>query len=192
MKTIHIFILFIAVAVAQLFVPAQMIFNQESIITNGTAYKFKTQPVDPSDPYRGKYINLNYEQNSFITTDTVWDRKDKVYVYLETDSLGFAKVNAVSKTLVNLDKDFFIAEVVWYNKKDQKLNFNLPFNRYYMEETKAYDAEVAVRNSQRDSIKNNTYALVYIKNGEAVLSDVVINGISIKEYVEKDIEKTID
>ncbi|WP_341216332.1 GDYXXLXY domain-containing protein [uncultured Wocania sp.] len=192
MKTIHIFILFIAVAVAQLFVPAQMIFNQESIITNGTAYKFKTQPVDPSDPYRGKYINLNYEQNSFITTDTVWDRKDKVYVYLETDSLGFAKVNAVSKTLVNLDKDFFIAEVVWYNKKDQKLNFNLPFNRYYMEETKAYDAEVAVRNNQRDSIKNNTYALVYIKNGEVVLSDVVISGISIKEYVEKDIEKTID
>ncbi|MCF7568895.1 GDYXXLXY domain-containing protein [Sabulilitoribacter arenilitoris] len=192
MKTIHIFILFIVVAVAQLFVPAQMIFNRESIINKGIAYKFKTQPVDPSDPYRGKYINLNYEQNSFVTSDTMWERKDKVYVCLETDSLGFAKVNAVSKTPLNLDKDFFIAEVVWYNKKDQKLNFNLPFNRYYMEETKAYDAEVAVRNNRRDSVTNTTYALVYIKDGEAVLNDVVINDISIKEYVEKDIDKSID
>ncbi len=185
MKTIHIFILFIVVAIAQIFVPAQMIFNKESVINTGTAYRFKTQPVDPSDPYRGKYINLNYEISSFVTTDTLWERKDKVYVYLDTDSLGFAKVNQVSKVPLNLNKDFIVGEVWWYNKNKQKLNFNLPFNRYYMEETKAYDAEVAVRNNQRDSIKNNTYALVYIKNGEAVLNDVIINEMSIKDYVEK-------
>ncbi|WP_156113345.1 GDYXXLXY domain-containing protein [Wocania ichthyoenteri] len=192
MKTIHIFILFVVVAAAQLFVPAQMIFNRESIINTGTAYKFKTQPVDPSDPYRGKYINLNYEISSFVTNDSLWERQDKVYVYLDTDSLGFAKVNQVSKSPLNLNKDFIVGEVWWYNKNEQKLNFNLPFNRYYMEETKAYDAEVAVRNNRRDSTTNTTYALVYIKDGEAVLNDVVINDISIKDYVEKDIEKAID
>ena len=185
MKTIHIFIIFIVVVLAQLFVPAQMIFNKEAIITNGKAYKFKTQPVDPSDPYRGKYINLNYDISSFVTTDTLWERQDKVYVYLDIDSLGFAKVNDVSKTPLNLTRDFIVAEVNWYNKRDKKLNFSFPFNRYYMEETKAYDAEVAVRNNQRDSIKNNTYALVYIKNGEAVLNDVIIDDISIKDYVQK-------
>ncbi|WP_298237935.1 GDYXXLXY domain-containing protein [uncultured Algibacter sp.] len=185
MKTIHIFILFIGLAIAQLFVPAQMIFNKESIISNGAAYKFKTQPVDPSDPYRGKYINLNYDVRAYKTTDSIWERKDKVYVYLETDSLGFAKVSEVSKEPLNTSKDFIIAEVGWYSKIEQELNFNLPFNRYYMEETKAYDAEVAVRNNQRDSLPNNTYALVYIKNGEAVLNDVVINEISIKDYVDK-------
>lgn len=189
MKTIHIFILFIVVAVAQLFVPIQMIYNQESIINTGTVYKFKTQPVDPSDPYRGKYITLNYEQNTFVTTDSLWKRQDKVYVYFETDSLGFAIVNAVSKTPLNSDKDYVVSEVSWYNKRDQKLNFNLPFNRYYMKETKAYDAEVAVRNNQRDSVQNTTYALVYIKNGEAALNDVVINNISIKDYVEKQVDK---
>ncbi len=185
MKTIHIFIIFIVVAVAQIFVPAQMIFNKESIINTGTAYRFKTQPVDPSDPYRGKYINLNYDVRSYKTKDTIWERKDKVYIYLETDSLGFAKVSKVSKEPLNLSKDFIIAEVGWYNKIEEELSFNLPFNRYYMEETKAYDAEVAVRNNQRDSIQNNTYALVYIKNGEAVLNDVIINDMSIKDYVEK-------
>ena len=186
MKTIHLFILFIVVSLAQLFVPAKMIFNKETVILTGTAYKFKTQPIDPSDPYRGKYINLNFEQNAFVTTDSLWKRKDKVFIYFDTDSLGFAKVNQVSKAPINSVKDFVIADVNWYNKQDKKLNFNLPFNRYYMEETKAYDAEVAVRNNQRDSLPNNTCALVYIKNGEAVLSDVIINDISIKDYVEKE------
>ncbi len=186
MKTIHILILFIVVAIAQLFIPAQMIFNREAIIEKGTVYKFKTQPVDPSDPFRGKYINLNYDVRSFVTTDTLWKRQDEVYVYLDTDSLGFAKISEVSKIPLNLTNDFVVAEVGWYNKRTQKLNFNLPFNRYYMEETKAYDAEVAVRDLQRDSIPNNTYALVYIKDGEAVLNDVIINEISIKDYVEKE------
>lgn len=186
MKTTHIFILFIIVVIAQLFVPSQMIFNRESIIETGKVYKFKTQPVDPSDPFRGKYINLNYDMRSFITTDTLWERQDKVYIYLDTDSLGFAKVNNVSRMPLNLTKDYIVGEVWWYNKREQKLNFNLPFDRYYMEETKAYDAEVAVRNNQRDSIKNNTYALVFIKNGEAVLNDVIIDDISIKDYVEKE------
>ena len=178
--------MFIVVVVAQIFVPAQMIFNKETIITTGKAYKFKTQPVDPSDPFRGKYINLNYEINSFVTADTLWERKDKIYIYLDTDSLGFAKVDEISRIPLNLTKDFIIAEVGWYNKIEEELNFNLPFNRYYMEETKAYDAEVAVRNNQRDSLPNSTYALVYIKNGKAVLNDVIINEISIKDYVVKE------
>ncbi|OEJ99084.1 hypothetical protein A8C32_07870 [Flavivirga aquatica] len=59
-----------------------------------------------------------------------------------------------------------------------------------MEESKAYDAEVAVRKAQQDSLPNNTYALVYVKNGEAVLEDVIINEISIKDYVKKKIENT--
>lgn len=53
-----------------------------------------------------------------------------------------------------------------------------------MDETKAYDAEVAVRNRQQDSLPNNTYAIVYVKNGDAVLNDVIIDAISIKDYVE--------
>lgn len=185
MKTIHIFKLFIVVAFAQLFVPAQMIFNRESIIENGKVYKFKTQPIDPSDPFRGKYIHLNYEISSFITKDSVWKNKDKVYIYLGVDSLGYAKVNSISKEFVNENEDYILGDVRWYNKKENKLNFNLPFDRYYMEETKAYDAEVAVRNNQRDSIQNNTYALVYIKDGEAVLNDVIINNVSIKDFVEE-------
>lgn len=185
MKTIYIFILFVLLAVIQLFIPAQMILNQESILKTGTAYKFKTQPVDPSDPFKGKYINLNYEIDSFKTNDSLWQRNEPIYVYLVTDSLGFAKIDTVSRgVLTENNNDYIHAKAQWYTKYSGILNIDFPFNRYYMEETKAYNAEVAVRNRQQDSLSNNTYALVYVKKGEAVLNDVIIDGMSIKDYVE--------
>ncbi len=187
MKTIHAFIIFIVLALAQLFIPAQMILNQESILKTGIAYKFKTQPVDPSDPFKGKYINLNYEISSFKTNDSLWQRNEPIYVYLTTDSLNFAKIDTVSRNILpENNNDYFTAKANWYRKHSNVLSIQFPFNHYYMEETKAYDAEVAVRNRQRDSMPNNTYALVYIKEGEAVLNDVVIDNMSIKDYVVKE------
>ncbi|AUP78636.1 GDYXXLXY domain-containing protein [Flavivirga eckloniae] len=190
MKTIHIFIIFIILALVQLFVPAQMIFNQERILEQGKAYKFKTRPVDPNDPFRGKYITLNYEIDSYKTKDSLWKRNDIIYVYLNNDGSGYAKIDTVGRALIpNKDNDYFKAKAGWYSKYSNKLSIQFPFNRYYMEETKAKDAEVAVRDRQRDSLPNNTYALVYIKDGEAVLNDVIIDDISIKEYVEKNASK---
>lgn len=184
MKTLHIIILFIVVAVAQLAVPAQMIFNQEHIIKTGTAYKFKTQPVDPADPFKGKYIYLNYEINSFATTDKDWTRQQDIYVSIVNDSLGFVKLLDVSKTKP-MNGDFVKAKVDWYNTYDKEVAFRFPFDAFYMNEAKAYDAEIAHLEAQNDSIPNNTYALVYVKNGEAVLNNVFINDIPIAEYVEK-------
>ena len=187
MKTIHIFLLFIAVALIQIFVPAQVIFNQEAVIEKGKAYKFKTQPVDPNDPFRGKYITLNYGARSFKTKDSLWERNESIFVYLTKDSLGYAKVDTVSRgVLFENKKDYLKANVGWYSKYTNTLNIDFPFNRYYMEETKAYDAEMAVRERQRDSLPDNTYALVYVKEGEAVLKDVLIDEMSIKDYVEED------
>lgn len=186
MKKIHIFIIFIIVAVIQIFIPAQMIFKKEAVLNEGIAYKFKTQPVDPNDPFRGKYITLRYEINSAITNDTLWIRNEEVYVYLKKDSLGFAQTLKVSKEKLDIENDYVIAKVNWYRKQTKKLNFDLEFNRFYMEESKAKPAENAYRKAQRDSIPNTTYGLVYIKNGDAVLKDVLINDISIVKYIEKE------
>lgn len=185
MKTTYTLILFVAVALVQLFIPAKMIFNQEEIIEEGKLYKFKTQPVDPNDPYRGKYIRLNYNLRTFKTNDSIWKRKSPIYVYLKTDSLGYAAIEEVSPVLKEKENDYVKARVQWYENYSNELHIDFPFNRYYMKETKAYDAEVAVRNRQRDSLPDNTHALVYVKNGKAVLTDVIIDEISIKDYVEK-------
>lgn len=185
-KTKYVFGIFVLLVLVQLFVPAQMIWGREKIIKEGTAYKFKTTPVDPSDPFRGKYITLKYELNSAETKDTSWVRNEDIYVKLNKDSLGFAAISKVSRSKFDASDDFVKAKVQWYNYREQKVSFNLEFNRYYMEENKAYEAELAYDKSVRDSIpENDTYAVVFVKNGETVLADVIINEMSIKDYVER-------
>jgi len=191
MKTLHLFTIFVIVALTQLFIPAKMIFDQEDILETGTVYKFKTQPVDPSDPFRGKYITLNYEMNSARTNDDSWERNDDAFLYLELDSLGFAKVDTISRRKL-VDKTDFIKLKInrfdnqnWTKNSGYEVHFNLPFNRFYMEESKAKPAEDAYRDAQRDSLPNNIYGQVYIKDGEAVLKDVIIDDMSISKYVEE-------
>ncbi len=184
MKTTHLFLIFLLVVLAQLYIPASMIFQQENIIASGKAYKFKTQPVDPSDPYRGKYIYLNFEMNSLATTDSTWISQEDVFVTFVKDSLGFATAKSISRSNPN-SGDYVKVKVDWYNNYEKRVNFSLPFTEFYMNEAKAYDAEVAHRDAQIDTLANTTYALVYLKNGDAVLQNVFINDIPIAEYVEK-------
>lgn len=185
MKTIYIFSMFIVVILAQLFVPAKMIFDQENIIAMGKAYKFRTEPIDPSDPFKGKYIRLNYEMNSAHHHDSTWITYERIYVSLKTDSLGFAMVKNVSKTEPN-EGVYIVSAVDWYNNYLKEVTFTFPFNEFYMNEAKAYDAELAHISAQLDSVPNNTYALVYVLKGKGVLDNVFINDIPIADYVEKE------
>jgi len=174
--------LLILLFVVQLSIPAKMIYDQEDTIMTGTAYKFKTQPIDPTDPFRGKYIVLNYEMDSFETDEASWSHhKGNVFVYLKTNSDGFAEVKTVSKTKLDISDDYVIAESR-YNYGN-KVNFDLHFDRFYMNEKKAYDAEISVRKAQVDTT-TICYGLVMVKNGSAVLENVFIDETPIKEFVE--------
>jgi uncharacterized membrane-anchored protein len=185
MKTKYLILVFSCVVLAQLFVPAQMIFGKEKTLNRGTAYKFKTRPVDPTDPFRGKYITLNYDINKTMTTDSIWERNMNVYLYLKTDSLGYAAIYKCSKIPLEIENDYVMAKTSYYNKHEEVIRFRLPFNRFYMEESKAKPAEDAFRRASRDTVPTVTYGLVYVNEGDAVLKDVFINEIPIAEYIEQ-------
>ena len=183
--------LFVLVALVQLFVPAKMVWNQEDILKNGAEYKFKTAPFDPNDPFRGKYITLSFDNNTFeVENKTDWNQGDPIYVSFVTGNEGFAKIASISQEKPSEHHAFVKAKVgfVTSNRSNQ-LSIDYPFNRFYMEETKAYDAELTYRRSQLDSTKT-TFALVYIKNGEAVIKDVLIDGVSINKIVQQENSKT--
>ena len=155
---------FVLLALVQLLIPARMIWEQEHILKKGTEYKFKTAPVYPNDPFRGKYITLSYEASSFnVANEMDWEYGQTIYVVLTTDQKGFAKIASITS----------------------EVPIGYPFDRFYMEESKAQPAEITYRNSQRDTT-TTTYALVRVKNGKAVLKDVLIDGVPIKELVGKE------
>lgn len=178
--------IFILVALAQLYVPSKMIYDREEILETGTDYKFSTAPIDPSDLFRGKYIILSYKDNVVdVKNEKSWIATETVYVSLDTDEAGFAKIESISKEKPSENQDFIKAEVSTVSSDGtNKLTIYFPFDRYYMEESKAYDAELVYTKSLQDTTQV-AYALVSIKNGDAVLKDVLINGISIKEIVKE-------
>lgn len=170
-------LLFILAALVQLYVPAKMILEREDVLTTGKEYKFNVEPVDPSDPFRGKYITLRFKDTHFDSNDK-WHRNETVYVIFKLDKNGFAIIDSVSKE-EPLDTDDYLKTKIRYNKSVKYL-----FDRFYMEESKAYEAEKLYKESRRDTSKV-TYALVNIKKGKAVLKNVLINGVSMQKLVNE-------
>lgn len=177
-----IWIAFSGLVLVQWYGPLSMIFGKEDLLKTGVAYKFRIAPIDPSDPFRGKYVVLNYDMRKVVTeVDTAFRQTDVAYVLLATDSLGFATAKAISPQPFG-NPDFVKVEVNYV--ENQVVHFRLPFNRFYMEESKAFSAEQVYWEVQRDS-NQVAYALVYVKDGEALVENVFINEVPIKEAAEK-------
>ncbi len=60
-----ILISFALLVLLQIWTPAAMIWNREDVLRSGKAFKFRSAPVDPNDPFRGKYIILSFRENGF-------------------------------------------------------------------------------------------------------------------------------
>ena len=184
MKNIMI-LLFITMCLAQWLVPGKMIYDSEGVIRDGTLYKFKTQPIDPSDPFRGKYITLNFEANTITLSDsTDWQRGEEVFITFTTDSAGFAKAESISRE--EPTTAYYLLTTVNYTTtyKPFEVSFKLPFDRFYLEESKASQAEQLYWQTQRDSAQV-AYGLVSIGRGTAVLQDVMINDRSVVDVISE-------
>jgi len=189
-----LFPLFIVVALVQLFVPAKMIINRETILAKGKEFRFKTAPIDPTDPFRGKYITLNFaERSTKVDSTKEWKRDDKIYVLLGEDSDGFVKIKGAMHDKPP-GKDFVKAKVRRSHSYNNSIEIEYPFKRYYMEESKAYDAERYTRRRRFDlDSTQNVYAIVRVIDGEAVLQNVMINDQKIEDFVkEKQAEESVE
>lgn len=173
--------LFIVMAFVQLAVPAKMIYDSEMTERHGTLFKLRTAPIDPVDPFRGKYINLSYEASSFDTADTTYVQGDMVYIVLKEDATGFATIASIEHTKPIGTPDYVQAEVTF--NYGGRIHFEYLFDRFYMEESKAPQAEAAYSEYSRKGKAKPAYAIVAVRDGNAVVKDVIIDGMPVKEFV---------
>jgi uncharacterized membrane-anchored protein len=165
---------FAVMVLIQLFIPAKMIFDKEQVLNTGDLFKFRTAPVDPNDPFRGKYVALNFADNIFqYSKEEDWYNTDLVYVTLSTDSAGFAIIKNVTKHIPENETYFtaFVQSVLPYEKQ---LVIQYPFDRFYVEESKAPEIEEKYLEAFRDSSRV-AYALVAVRDGDAVLKDLILD-----------------
>ena len=189
-----LFPIFILVVLAQLYVPFKMILDKEKVLDKGTYFKFITAPVDPTDPFRGKYITLSFKENTVVVSDnSEWVKGETAFALLENDTAGFAKIKSLSKTPpIQEDVPFVKVSIRYVSAQNddegtKTVRIKYPFDRYYMEESKAYEAELAYRDSRRDST-SIAYALVAVDKGEAVLEDVIIDGRPIRKVAKERVD----
>ncbi|OAM91500.1 GDYXXLXY domain-containing protein [Termitidicoccus mucosus] len=195
-------ILFAIFAALTLAAPLSMIWKYENTLRRGTLHKFRTQPVDPYDAFRGRYVTLSY-QNDFVMlneqqqkNDFPYGVKGILYVRLKTDDEGFAvPVEASWTTLTG--NDVVIVELSRYRGDDRggRMNFNYPFNRYYLPEDVAPMAEKLYNDANRrgwggvERGKSDTYVAVRVRNGAGVIEELYIDGRPVREAVRAELEK---
>ncbi|WNJ17633.1 GDYXXLXY domain-containing protein [Pontibacter sp. G13] len=177
------------VALAQLFVPAQMIWNREQVLVQGVSYKFKTEPIDPVDPFRGRYVWLNFSEDRFQPTAEefeAYEYGEAYYLSFEVDAQGFAKIVSAD-SIPPADTEAFLKTEITYKRNwdsTYTLQFDYPFDQFYMEESIAPIAEEAFRAANRDSIRN-TYAIVRIHQGTAIVDEVMVDDIPLGTWAQE-------
>jgi len=181
-----ILIIFIVVALAQILFAVNMILESEKTLSTGTEFWFRTTPIDPNDPFRGKYITLNYSEDSYtLTSEEKWKKGEEVFVSFIDDQKGFAKINNITKTEPENTEDYIKTTIYHVQVSDSTyITINYPFERYYMEESKANEAENIYFETIRDTA-SVTYSVVKIKKGKSVLQDVIIDGVSIVNIIKE-------
>lgn len=175
--------LFAVLVVVQLAVPLSMIQKREMTLRNGAQYKFRTAPVDPADAFRGRYVALRLdEQTVWVPEGTAFRHGQKAYAAVSNDVNGFARIGqlAADRPRVGTYVPVTVSYVYGTNAQIQ-----LPFDRYYMTETKAPQAEAAYWSHSRRT-NQTTYVTVRVLNGFAVLEELYIDDLPIKDFLKKE------
>ena len=72
-------LVFLALVAAQLILPLGMIGVNELALATGTKVTLLSEPIDPLDPFRGRYVALNYEIANLVD----WRGRPGAVVWVE-------------------------------------------------------------------------------------------------------------
>jgi len=170
----------VLVALVQVSVPVSMIIRRELTLRDGVEYRFRTRPVDPYDAFRGRYVALGFENTSVAVTNAHAFRPGrKVYVGLDADADGFARLAAVSLRPPTTG-DYLKTKVRYAT--GTAVVVELPFDRYYMNEREAPAAEQAYNAAARDG-KRDAYALVRVRAGMPVIENLFIDEVPMAAFL---------
>ncbi len=189
MKTVSVkVVLFGLMALVQLAVPVTMIVQAETNLTAGVLMKFRMAPVDPYDPFRGRYVTLSFEDNTVADTTPRLKSGESVYVRCEVGEDGYARPAEASRK--PFETGPYFQGRVWRGDRE-KVHVDFPFDRYYMKEQEAKDAERVQRvaaarwtaDGRRQAPRLEGYAEVRVGAGRANVVGLYYEGHRIEDFV---------
>jgi uncharacterized membrane-anchored protein len=168
-------------AALQLGVPAGMIARRELTLRTGTAYRFRTAPVDPYDAFRGRFVALQIDPaNAELEPGQRLARGQRVFARLGSDTNGFAVVNGLS---TKASGDGIWVKLHYVSGSTARLRW--PMDRYYMNEKDAPAAEAAYRRHSRRG-QRDAWVDVRVRRGHAVIEDLHVGGRPIAAFLREE------
>jgi len=170
-----------------LWFPYSMIADQQRILKEGEVYRFRPQPVDPYDAFRGRYIILRFVDQTidFPNAQDTFYYNDKIYVQLEKDSMGY--FNFSKPSFEKPAASNYVKTKVLYTSKDQ-VTVDIPENLsvYYLNEELAPLAEKQFRELTRNAESNEVkvYLDARVLNGEILIEELYFEGKPVSEYLK--------
>lgn len=177
-------------------VPWSVIHRSQGTLAEGIEYRFRTAPVDPVDPFRGRFVVLDFEVARMPVDDASTYASDApMYAPIRVGGDGFAELLPPQKKPPAAG-DYLRVQV--YVVGDSELSLALPFDRYYLDESLAPRAEQLYRDrnqrrpdatlqqSEAEAAQLPTYVTVRVRDGHAVLDQLVIDGRPLAEWFAED------
>lgn len=175
----HRLLFWLLLGLVQLAAPAWMILREERILSQGHEYKFRLAPVDPADPFRGRYMSLSFdvETLSYLPERPPVEREEPLYAVLGRDADGFASITSLRCTKPAGDHLLIPADSWNFDWKEKhSVRVQLPFRRFYLNETQAAAVENKARDLVAEARKNNqkadVHALLRVLDGHGTLTDL--------------------
>ena len=138
----------VMVLAVQLAVPLTMIRGREAVLRKGEAFNFLTRPIDPIDPFQGRYVRLGLARDFIPGEESEandLDYRNPLYETIAADEDGFAEFTSWSldepETGHYLKTRYAGPMLEWRDERETRIykgiRVRIPFDRFYMDEAKA-------------------------------------------------------
>lgn len=172
--------------VLQWTLPVYLIRRGQAALDEGALYRFRTAPVDPVDPFRGRYVVLD-----FVAATLTLPRAAERY---DDGERGYAPIRVGADGFALLDPplpqppagDYLQVRVAWAGEGELRLQ--LPFDRYYLDEHLAPEAEQRYRDSNRVDAESAedarpAWVQVRVRDGYALIEELYLDGQPVRELL---------
>ena len=188
--------------VAQFGAMGYMIVRRELALRNGLVCRFRTAPVDPYDAFRGRYVALNIAGAGSLICNREYARGQRIYAVVGEGTNGFSEIKRLTprpeedavriQTRVSYcQKDYRQlpagtndAARTWHEKQvptgQYRVHFSLPFERFYMDEKLAPEAEMAYARGRQEGV-----LVVRVWRGLGVIEDLELGGRPIRDVARE-------
>ena len=201
MKPVLPWLLFGAACIAQWAVPLASIRMHEEVIERGTQIRLAVTAPAPYDPLRGRYLRLRPVEIEVALDPAIASLKSgrKVWAQLEKGFDGLHHPRKITEqkpdhgdyvpltTLGAPHAKIGPSGVVQPDANASKVRVEWPFDRFFVNEKIAPEADVWLRENSRE--KKTVVAELRVLNGESVLTNLEFDGLSFREVLKKSVQK---